>query len=247
MAGKQRAPDALEITSDEYGPWKIHPPSEDYKKGSGLQELRKEDGEVDIVHAMTTPNLEEIFRPIRIPLTKGLIGYRLLAVRQDRIPLFKSDFKAEDLKELIFVQGLDWADTQILKMNGYHVTYKRYPGQMYQMLEKREADVFPRSVLEIWGELEKQPNIGIEPDIALQYNAALYFFVNKTDDVLARRIEKGLLQLLQNGSMDQLFNSYFNVILKQSNLSARKVIKIKNPILPEQTPLKKKKFWYELR
>src|SRR5688572_1205633 len=46
------------------------------------------DGQVDITWTATSKELEEALIPVRIPLYKGLLGYRVLIVHQDNQRLF---------------------------------------------------------------------------------------------------------------------------------------------------------------
>ncbi|MCP3922029.1 MAG: hypothetical protein GY714_05515 [Desulfobacterales bacterium] len=55
--------------------------------------------------------------PIRIPLNKGLVSYRLFLIHKDNADQFKQISTIDRLKKLIPGQGLGWNDVDILKCN----------------------------------------------------------------------------------------------------------------------------------
>lgn len=85
-----------------------------------LKEL--EHGElVNVVWSMTSIEREQLFKPIRIPIYKGLYGWRLLLTTEDKLSLFTAVKMPSELKKLYFIQGHDWPDTVILSDNGFQV------------------------------------------------------------------------------------------------------------------------------
>lgn len=210
-----------------------------------LKQLELDRG-IDVVWTMTDAAREKQLRPIRIPLDRGLIGYRLLAINDQDSERFESMESPEQIKQLLTVQGIDWPDYQILESNGFLLTGSNNFDGMYPMLQKHRVQFFARSVTEIWPELTALAAQGIvvSPKWVLHYPAALYFFVRHDDDQLANAIEQGLLTALQDGSYKALFTEHFNDALVQANLGQRQVIELKNPTLPPLTPLIKTELWF---
>ncbi|KKL12936.1 hypothetical protein LCGC14_2530760, partial [marine sediment metagenome] len=176
-----------------------------------LKEL--EQGElVNVVWSMTSIEREEVFKPIRIPIYKGLYGWRLLLTTKDKLHLFEPLKTAAQLKKLYFVQGHDWPDTEILKDNGFQVSTSTSYESLYNMLIKGRGDAFPRSILEIDWELAllaETHSITTVPNVVLNYPAAIYFFVNSQRDDLHNAIQTGLEKAYQNGEFNNLFSRYF--------------------------------------
>ena len=56
--------------------------------------------------------------PIRIPIYRGLIGWRIPLVSAANKDLLASVRTLDDLRRLRFGQRQDWADTPILRANG---------------------------------------------------------------------------------------------------------------------------------
>lgn len=214
-------------------------------QGRALSSL-KHGKNIDILWTMTSKEREKDLRAVRVPLYKGLIGYRLLLINKKDIKTFKKIDKIDELSKFRAGQGHDWPDTKILLQNGFNtVKGSNYEG-LFKMLQANRFDYFPRSIIEIWDEYEtyKKENIVIEDSLLIQYPTASYFFVNKKNIKLAIDLENGLKKIQENGLYDKLFFKYYNKFIEKSNLKNRKIFKIDNLLLSEETPLNKKELWF---
>ncbi|APW43591.1 hypothetical protein RS694_14315 [Rhodoferax saidenbachensis] len=207
-----------------------------------------EGGSVNVVWTMTSKQREQELLPIRIPLDKGLFGYRIAFVRQqDRNALAKVKTLA-DMRRFAAGQGHDWPDTQILQGNGLNVVTAPAFDGLFNMLRAGRFDYFPRSVLEIWDEEEQAgaQQLVVDDKIVLHYPAAIYYFVNKKDRALASALERGLNKAIADGSFDTLFYERYGEPIKRANLRQRSAIALKNPLLPPETPLSRKALWLDI-
>ncbi len=200
---------------------------------------------VDVVWAMTSREREAELLPIRIPLDKGLLGWRLALVKkQARTPL-GAIHDRQALHRLRAGQGHDWPDSQILAHNGLPViTSASYPS-LFRMLEAGRFEYFPRSLLEIWDEAAQPQNARLEVDrhLLLVYPTASYFFVSPGNTRLAGELQRGLEQALADGSFDRLFFAHYGDALQRARLSERQLIELDNPLLPPDTPLQRAELW----
>ena len=210
-----------------------------------MREVEQQSG-LDIVWTMTSREREQALLPIRIPIDRGLLGWRLLLVDPAREPAFARVHALDGLKALRGGQGADWPDTTILRDAGLVVDESARYGDLFQKLAAGRIDYFPRSVQEIWGELETHRAEGfvVEPTLALHYPTAMYFFVNRHDTQLAADIRKGLERALADGSFEALFMQNFGGVLRRSHLGQRRVFEMGNPLLPPETPLNDARLWY---
>ena len=153
--------------------------------------------------------------------------------------------RPDDLKPLRGSQGADWPDTTILRDAGLQIDESARYGDLFQKLAVGRIDYFPRSVQEIWGELENHRAEGlvVEPTLALRCPTAMYFFVNKRDIALAADIRKGLDIALRDGSFEALFVQHFGTVLQRSRLGQRRIVEMKNPLLPAETSLADTRLW----
>lgn len=201
----------------------------------------------NVLWTMTNREREQSMRAIRVPLLKGLIGYRLLVIRKSDAAKFAKINTKEELLALSAGQGMHWPDTEVLRANQIKVTEAMVKENLYKMLVAKRFDFFPRGATEVKleADLISSQNLMVEPHLILHYPAALYFFVNKENTELAQRLEKGWAIILKNGEFDKLFLSTERVqsaldFLKDPN---RKIIEFENPFLPSDTPLKISKYW----
>ena len=201
--------------------------------------------DVNVIWSMTTTERERNLLPIRIPIDKGLLGWRVFLINKDRAADFTKIKALKDLRGLQAGQGHDWPDTEILRANGLTVqTGTTYDG-MFNMLKARRFDYFPRSLIEVWGEQKAfgGQELEIERTLILHYPTAFYFFVNKKDHKLAQTLERGLNQAIANGRFDQLFQQTYGDLLSRANLAGRTRLTLHNPLLPLATPLERKALW----
>lgn len=197
----------------------------------------------------TSEQLEQKLLPIRIPLFKGLIGWRLLIIRKGDVDLFNQVKTPEDLKKYKFLQGDDWPDTPILIENGFNVVTSSDFNTFSRMLGRGRGDIFPRSVIEVWEELGyySDLNVTVESNLVLHYPAAYYFFVARGNTALRNAIEKGLNIAVHDGSFDALFMRYFGEVISRANLTERRVISLPNPYMSDETPIDRRELWLDIR
>jgi len=206
---------------------------------------------IDVIWNGTSIAREKDLLPIRIPLIKGLIGYRVLVIHKKDQQKFAAISSIDDLKNYSAGQVNDWPDTKILRANHLKVvTSSTYLG-LFNMLLSYRFDYFPRGANEAWRELEahNNPDLMINKHILLRYTFPVYFFVNKNNKLLANTIQKGLERAIADGSFDQVFDAYHQheKMFGTLPIEQRLIIELDNPILPPLTPINNKALWYTVR
>ena len=225
-------------------------PSDNFlSKGKALDRLQ-DNREINIVWGMTNVQREKDLLPIRIPIFKGLIGWRLLLIRQDMAERFTYIQQFEHLVKLSPLQGRDWPDTKILQSNGFDVITERNQTSLMKMLGRAQGDFFPRSIIEVWEELARSKvaneiQIQIQPSLGIRYPAAIYFFVNKKSVPLANLIETGLEKAIENGAYEALFVESYKTYIEKAQIENRTFYPLENAFLPEETPLDRKELWFD--
>lgn len=243
---------ALDKTVDEYGAYVLEPASEPMRQGRAITELaagNRHGANIDVIWSMTTRAREQKLLPVRIPLLKGLMGYRIFIIRAEDAVWFRSLTTLDQLRELRVGQGHDWPDAEILRANGLRVETSTEYERLFQMLQAGRFDFFPRALNEPWEEVaaREELNLAVEENLLLYYPTANYFFVNKDNPALAARIEAGLEKAIADGSFDALFSSHpINAYaLQHANMNRRRVLTLVNPLLPAETPLQRKELWWQ--
>jgi len=202
---------------------------------------------IDIIWIAENGELDEKFIPIRIPLLKGLLGYRVFLIRQADQPKFDAVTTLDGLRKLKAGYGHDWPDRWVLEHNGIMPDVATKYELIFRKLLWERFDYFPRGVNEAWSEWETRrdsyPTMAVEKTIMLHYKLPIYFIVNKNNPQLAQRVEAGLQAALEDGSFDEIFWNYHNDIIMRANMKGRKLFRLENPFLPESTP-EDARYWF---
>lgn len=216
------------------------------QQNRALVELQSGAGRIDVVGTMTSAEREARLLPVRIPLTRGLIGWRLALLRADHKDLLASVKNLDDLRHYTSGQGQDWPDVQILRHSGVIVQPAAVYSTMFGMLSAGRIDWAPRSVNEIWAEAARRPEFAIDPYLVVQYPTADYFFVNRNNPALAEALRAGLEAALADGSFEKLFYAHYGAQIRRARLDKRVLIHLPNPLLTPETPLQRKELWFTL-
>ena len=247
---------ALKKTSAEFGAFEIKSANESMTESRQVHELHKHDGVLNMIFMSTNKVMEadNALYPVRIPVDKGLSGYRVLLIRATDREVLRNVKYMDDLRKLTYGMGAQWLDNEVLKANSLVVVGGGSYDGLFDMLMDKRFDVFPRSAREIIGEYEQRkntmPNLAIEDTLLLHYYWPMYFWFANTDEgrKLANRVEKGLHLMIKDGSYDFIFRKYFEGDILRLKLKQRikngRVFELTNPILPELTPVKNSSLWY---
>ncbi len=239
---------ALDKTTSTHGAYELKMTLRGSQRERALVELIA--GRLINVHTVPTrPEWEEKALPIRIPVAKGLLGYRLFLIKRQDLDRFASIQSLEALKQLRAGLRQQWSTTLAMQALGFNVmTGRSYEG-LFRMLVHGRFDYFPRGVNEIFEEYDHRrlnlPEMTIEPSKALYLPMPTYIFVSPQNPELAARIEAGLRRMIQDGSLDKLFWEYHRASIQQSDLANRQIFRVPNPLLSPDTPFEKKNLWFD--
>lgn len=221
---------ALKKTEKQYGPFKLELVMKHQVARDVLRHLRVGDG-VDVVSSNMSLARAWVLRAVKVPLTKGYIGCRLIMVNQADKNMFKNVMNAEQLNKFRLGQEYDWPDVQILEENGVHVVTTQTYDSLFTMLANHAIDGFPRGVYEIASEIKERPKMhfAIANGIYLKYPEDFFFYVKKDNLALAKRIKEGLLAGKKDGSFDRIFREDIQPLIDAAHLGMRRMIKMSNP------------------
>lgn len=186
------------------------------------------------------------YHAVQIPIAKGLLGYRMLLVHDHNNLAFTPITDLQQLKNYTFVQGLGWPDNRILKHHELGLLTVSDYHRMFKLVDAGRIDIFPRSIIEIWQELDSHQalNLTVNDSVALHYPSALYYFFRKENKQQAEIIRRGFEKLIDSGEYDLLFNAYFGQILQRSNLATKRIIEMDNPYF--EIPESQRHYFYSL-
>ncbi len=238
----------FKATVEEYGDYQFKAMG-DVPQGRAIAEL-SHSRLIDLIWFSTNKEREQKLLPIRIPLTMGLMGYRVCLINKGDQNKFKgiSDLHSWQQSRLAIGQASHWPDTKILLKNDMLVTQGYWYTALFDMLRKKRFDCFARSVFEINKELAFSPDLVAEENLLFYYPMPEFIFVRKDNQALAERLSKGLAVIRKNGQFVEYLKKAKLNALKGLNLNKRHVIRLENPLLTTETKklLEDDSFWFEL-
>jgi hypothetical protein len=238
---------ALDRTVPDYGPYSLEQAPVQMSAARAIEQLERH-GLVNVVWSSTSIDREKKFLTIRIPLRKGLLGYRICLINAKEQARINRVQTLDDLRKLTVGQGTGWADVSIYNAEGIPVTTAAYGG-LFDMVGAGRFDLFPRGLSEVFREFAlhgpRLPGLAIDRHLLLYYPWPYYFLFNRDDPGLAARIEVGLKMMRADGSFDAIFHKYNDDWIAAADIKHRVVIRLNNPLLPPETPLDDPTLWFD--
>jgi len=242
---------ALAITEPDFGPYALREAPVPMTERRTMAELEAGDGTITVLVHGNVADYEKRLLPIRFPLDKGLLGYRVFLIRSDMQSRFDLVGGLDDLRRYSIGQGREWGDVTILRNAGLTVLEGTSYEGLFAMLAARRFDLFSRSVVEVGEELARAkpdyPELAIERHLLLFYPLTRYFYVSRSAAgyALARRISEGLERLLKNGRFERMFQTFKGQFERDIGFRDRLLIRIDNPLQTPETPLDRAELWYD--
>ncbi len=168
----------------------------------------------------------------RFPNEYGITGYRICFVSPKAKAAVARASSLEELREFTIGQGKGWADTTILRSNGFKVVEIGVGQSLYRMVAASRIDLFCRGVNELEPELKSHSdiaNLDYDRTFALVYDLPRFYVANKRNTALLQRIAKGLARADQDGSLYQLWEEQYGSALRFANLKQRKLYRLATP------------------
>ena len=242
---------ALDETQHKWGPFELQPSQKVMTPARAEMQLGNSQ-DITVMARTTSMEREKKLIPIRIPVDKGLTGYRLFLIKGINQAAFGGIRGTTELRQFSIGQAANWIDVDILRQAGLDVVTGPTYESLFSMLDAGRFDLFSRGVNEISAELAANapayPDLAVEKKLVLYYPLPRYFFFTKTPqgEKLAQRAEEGLRALMRNGKFQKRYVQFKKSILADLNLSGRRVVRIANPTLSKETPLADKELWDNL-
>lgn len=206
--------------------------------------------QMDVAMLGTSAVADASLAAVRLPIDRGLLGYRLLLIDRARQAEFLRVRDLRGLCRLSALQGKGWPDVDILRQAGVTVWTGAYE-KLFAMTLARRGDFFPRGVLEAYGELARMspanPGLAVETSLLLRYRFTSMFYVSKANQALHADLYRGFIRAFEDGSYQRLFDQDETIqgALARANLRHRRVIDIENPNLSAATSAIAERFWFQ--
>lgn len=242
---------ALDATIEQYGPYVIQTPSYSMNSLRAFNKLMLRESDINTVVGLPTKQREMDAIPIRIPIRRGLLNYRLMLVRNADLQEFQNIRTAEQLKTKSVGMAVNWLTADVMKRQGYTIVYGTERDTLYNMLAHGRFDYMLLGVNEAYKEVEHhslgEQGISIVPGVAVYINMPSYIFVSKHEPLIAKRIRDGLEIMQGSGELHVLFEQEYGEYIQSAKLSERHIIKIHNPTLPDSIKLIEPEYWLDVQ
>lgn len=234
----------LALEKTEASP-KVLPTFKALPKNRALYQLKEGSG-VDVVWARTTTQREKDFRAIKIPIFKGLSGWKVPLVNKQRDLDLSHVKTVAQLQRYSVIQGSHWSGRQVFEANDIVVHHAYEQRSLFEMLSRNRGDLLFQSVIDTWSyqENHRHHNIEMEQHLTVRFPEAIYFFVHPENEALAKLIETGLKASISDGSFDALFNELVTPYIERCQLESRNVVELENPGFPRAQSALNERFWF---
>lgn len=194
--------------------------------------LNEEPSKINVFFSGYSPERETRLLQVDIPLTRGLLGYRLFAVKADQQARYAEVDTLADLQQLSIGSGVGWPENTIMRQNGLTLITSQY-ANLWRMLAYGRFDLFHRGVQEIYTELHRQAhrNLAVLPNIALVFRYDYFLYVPRHREDLHDILLTGLLNAYENGAFMANFEAHPSIraALDRSDLGHRRLIRLQIP------------------
>jgi len=183
-------------------------------KESPQKRIKKqlENGDLSIFWMFESAPRNNKYIPIKVGLTNGLIGTRILFIKRGDQAKYDQVKTLEDFRNLNLIggMGINWFDAQIWKKN--NLQYKEKEGSwksIFKMIPRnRDYNYFARGINEIVAESKQYPQLEIEKKLVFIYDCDFIFYLSKEGahpgyiyheilvDALQKAKESGLIEKL---------------------------------------------------
>ncbi|MBQ4837700.1 hypothetical protein [Pseudoalteromonas luteoviolacea] len=207
---------------------------------------------IDLYWAGTNQQRESELGVVRIPLIKGLLGYRVFTIHQDNEQLFSQIKSLKSLKNTTLCQGQHWPDTDIMLAAGLSVITNVVYENMFKQVYADRCKAFPRGINEAFSEVKIRqqimPKLMVFDDVILHYRFPMYFFTHKDNSQLINDLKSGLMLAIKDGSFDKYMQTHPTTkhLFPLSKWDNKTILTIDNPFLPKSAQVDDKQLWIEL-
>lgn len=177
---------------------------------------------------------DKSFIALNKPICKGLLGYRILIIRQQDDKKFKQ-INETQLKALVAGIPATWVDADLFRSNQYSVLEKGSLSDILQLLKDEKCDYISLGANEIQSLFTQfavpLEGLIIESSLVLRYPFSVVFYVHVDNKKLAQEVNKDLLHVTESGIFDRLFDHHYADVINKLGIPNRRIINLNNPEL----------------
>ena len=204
---------------------------------------------LDLYWAGSDASREASLNTVKIPLVKGLLGFRVFLTHQENVHKLQKINNVDDLYGVSLCQGSHWPDTDIMLAAGLNVMPNPIYESMFSQVNIKRCDAFPRGINEALSEFNirkaSMPNLSLFQDLILYYPFPMYFFTAKENTKLQKILTEGLELAIDDGSFDNYIKTHPTTkhLFPITSWNNAKIIKLNNPFLTKNTDVNNSRYW----
>jgi len=171
---------------------------------------------------------------IDFPVDLGVVGIRVCFVNQAKKEEISRVKTLQDLKKYTIGQGVGWADTTILRANGFNVIEVATYEGLFKMVSAGRVDLFCRGANEILNEyntFKYLQGLSVDDSFAIAYPLPRFYYISSHNSLAKARIEEGLKIAYHDGSLMQLWSHHYADSINFAHLKQRHIFRIPNPLI----------------
>lgn len=225
---------ALDATQKDFGEYELLPASHAMSEARYMKELALDRSELSVAWSGPTYVDMASLHAVKEPIIKGLLSYRILLAHTDKLPAFSNIKNISELQKLRSAHAHGWGDSLVFDnaelpylMSGYN--------SIFDLLQHQRVDYLSRGLTEVQDELasrvQSHPDVSAVPELMMFYPWPYYFYVNRSNHALEKRLLEGMRRIRESGEQDRIIMFCFADELKAFQAKGRRVIRLQNPWL----------------
>ncbi|SDE69107.1 hypothetical protein [Kordiimonas lacus] len=224
-------------------------------QGRMLRQFADGKSPYNILFSGYSPEREDMLEMVYIPLTRGLLGHRLLFIEEKTDSLLASIDTLAQFKSLVTLgMAISHPERPIYEYNGLQVTSAPSDSQ-WQLLARGRFhallfgvdEAFP--LLALKGGQHGNATITVSGQVRISYLYDSFFFVAKGDSKRAAIVTEGLLAAYDSGAFMAHFSNYPAIKQGLEIVAAhdRRVFWINNPYTSSRMRAIPGRFWHRFQ
>jgi hypothetical protein len=196
-----------------------------------------DEGRISIYWALASKPANEKYHPIPIDLTDGLIGKRILLIKDGQQSRYDEVKSLHDFRQLELVAGMGqgWYDIKVWQANdlNYKVASGNWSSIFRMIPYGRKYDYISRGMTEVLADKEHHPKLQIENNLLLTYAQDTRFFLSKEGKNAGVKyhqiIESSLNKAKQSGLISRMIEQFWGDDIEQLDVKNRIEIHLTSP------------------
>ncbi len=174
------------------------------------------------------------FDYVNFPVDLGIVGYRVFFVSPEKEKVIENIKSIEELQEFTILQGSGWKDIEILKNSGFKLVEVPKYESLFYMISKNRGDLLSRGINEVKDEMSNFISIKdliLNKSLMLYYPLPRFFYTSKGNTEAVKRVTEGLIRAFNDGSLVELWKSYYQESIDLVKPQNRLLFEIENPLI----------------